>query len=111
MEIDEFSRQLGVLQTQVCATGSNLEAHRQDLRILDAKIESLRADLQELKKLRLLLVGDGDDPGLVYQVAKLAQFAERGQTVWRLLIWIGGLASGLAWFAYAAHTLWQGWHK
>jgi hypothetical protein len=99
-QIDQFSQQLDMLQAEVRAIGSNLEATRQDHRVLDHKVEAIALDIAELKRLRDLLVGGDGEPGLRHQVEKLAQTLDRGRFAWRVLLWLGSAVSGLAGLVY-----------
>ena len=110
-QIDPYSQQLGMLQAELRACGTNVEAMRQDHRVLDHKIEALRGELAELRALRALLVGDGDDEGLKQQVEKLALIAERGRVAWRITVWLAALTSSAIGLAYYLSNLLHWGHR
>jgi len=110
-QIDQYSQQLGMLQAELRACGTNVEAMRQDHRVLDQKIEALRGEVAELRPLRALLVGDGDEPGLKHQVDRLALIAERGRVAWRLTVWLAALASSALGLVYYLSSLLHWGHR
>jgi len=110
-QIDQYSQQFGMLQAELRACSTNVEAMRQDHRVLDRKIEAVRAELAELRSLKALLVGDGDEPGLRHQVERLALIAERGRFAWRLTAWLAALASSAVGLAYSLSNLLHWGHR
>ena len=99
-QIDQFSQQLGVLQAELRAVATNLEATRQDHRVLDRKVEAIALDIAELRHLRDVLIGSDGRPGLKHQVEKLAQTLDRGRVACRVLLWLGSAISGIAGLLY-----------
>ena len=103
-QIDQFSQQLGMLQAELRAVGCNLEATRQDHRVLDKKVEAIALDIAELRRLRDALIGGDGEPGLKHQVEKLALIAERGRIAWRVTAWLAALVSSALGLAYYLST-------
>jgi hypothetical protein len=99
-QIDPYSQQLGMLQAELRAVATNLEATRQDHRVLDRKVEAIAVDIADLRRLREVLVGGAGAPGLKHQVEKLTQTLDRGRVAWRVLLWLGSAISGLAGLLY-----------
>lgn len=110
-QIDPYSQQLGMLQAELRAVGTNVEATRQDQRVLDGKVETMVGQIAGLQHLHDLLIGDEHDPGLKQKVAELTQALDRGRVAWRLLVWLAGLLTGVASLGYAFGTLVHWGHR